>query len=64
MKQYAPRDRFFVQYTGQEINLHTACLQANIPYHAAYRRVQTGMTPQEAFDALLATKDEEMNGDE
>jgi len=64
MKQYAPRDRHFVQYDGQEITLHLACQQAEVPYHAAYKRVRIGMTPQEAFDALLPTDGEETNDDE
>jgi hypothetical protein len=64
MKQYMPRDRFFVQYNGQEINLHLACQQAKIPYHAAIKRVHRGMTPQEAFDCLLPCNGEETMGDE
>ena len=64
MKQYAPRDRFFVQYNGQEINLHLACQQAIIPYHAAYRRIKAGQAPQEVFDSLLPANGEETNGDE
>ena len=64
MKQYAPRDRHFVHYDGQEINLHLACQQAKIPYHAAYRRIKSGLTPQEVFDSLLPNDVEETNGDE
>jgi hypothetical protein len=64
MKQYIPRDRFFVQYNGQEINLHLACQQAEIPYHAAYRRIKSGLTPQEVFDSLLPIDGEETMGDE
>jgi hypothetical protein len=64
MQIYKPRDRYFVQYNGQEINLHLACQQAEVPYHAAIKRVHRGMTPQEAFDCLLPADDEEMNGDE
>jgi len=64
MKEYTPRDRHFVQYDGQEITLHLACQQAEVPYHAAYKRVRSGMTPQEAFDALLPPVGEETNGDE
>jgi hypothetical protein len=64
MKEYAPRDRYFVQYDGQEINLHLACQLAMIPYHAAYKRVISGMTPQEAFNCLLPAHGEETNGHE
>lgn len=64
MNEYKPRDRYFVDYDGHKINLHHACQQANIPYHAAYRRILSGMTPQEAFDALLRSTDEETMGDE
>lgn len=61
---YRPRDRYFVHFHGVEFNLHRACILARLPYSAVYRRVRTGMTPQEAFDALLACKDEEANGNE
>ena len=64
MKDYTPRDRYFVRFHGVEFNMHRACILARVPYNAVYRRVQTGMTPQEAFDAVLACKEEEANGDE
>lgn len=64
MKQYTPRDRFFVQYDGHKINLHLACQQARVPYHAAYRRVKSGSTPQEAFDSLLPGVGREATGNE
>ena len=64
MQEYRPRDQYFVKYDGQEINLHLACQQAEVPYHAAYKRVKSGMTPQDAFDALLPPEGEETNGDE
>jgi hypothetical protein len=64
MLPYKPRERFFVQYNGQEMNLHIACQLAMIPYHAAIKRVHRGMTPQEAFDCLLPSCGEETNGDE
>ena len=61
---YRPRDRYFVHFHGVKFNLHKACILASLPYSAVYRRVRTGLTPQEAFDALLAIKDEETNDDE
>lgn len=64
MKKYKPRDRYFVEYNGHTINLHMACQQANVPYQAAYRRLLAGMNPQEAFDALIRSTDEELMGDE
>jgi len=64
MRTYQPRDRYFVRFHGVEFNLHRACRLAQVPYAAVYRRVRIGLTPQEAFDALLACKDEEANGDE
>jgi hypothetical protein len=64
MQEYRPRDQYFVNYDGQEINLHLACQLAEVPYHAAYKRVISGMTPQEAFGCLLPTEAEETNGDE
>ena len=64
MKSYRPRDRYFVRFHGIEFNLHRACRLAQVPYAAVYRRVRIGLTPQEAFDAVLATKDEEATGNE
>ena len=64
MRTYQPRDRYFVRFHGVKFNLHRACRLAQVPYAAVYRRVRIGLTPQEAFDALLACKDEEANGDE
>jgi hypothetical protein len=64
MLPYKPRERFFVQYNGQEMNLHIACQQAEDPYHAAIKRVHRGMTPQEAFDCLLPSDGEETTDNE
>jgi hypothetical protein len=64
MHEYRPRDRYFVNYNGHKINLHLACQQANVPYQAAYRRLLSGMNPQEAFDALIRSTNEELMGDD